>query len=78
MTPQRVIVAGEAFSKFVQETTSFNVLGIEIVSPDDKLSFLVASRKLFKFSTHYEYTSPFKTIICFGRLSPKLTLFFTN
>jgi hypothetical protein len=52
--PKRVIVAGEAFYKSTQETTIFNVLGIDIVYPETKLNFLVESKKLFKFYTHSE------------------------
>ena len=52
ISPNRVIVAGDAFYNSVQEITNFNVGGIDIVSPEERLSFLVASKKLLRFSTH--------------------------
>ena len=76
--PKRVIVAGDAFYKSVQDIINFKVLGTDILYPEYKLSLRVASRKLFKFYIHYEYTEPFKIIRYFDLFYPAFTLFRTK
>lgn len=62
ITPDRLIVAGVAFFKSIHEIRILKFEGISIISPDERLSFLVLSRTLLRFYTHCEYTEPLKII----------------
>lgn len=58
MTQERLIVAGEAKSKWEQLMRNFILLGMLMISPEGKLRLLLLSSTLFRFSIQSAKMTP--------------------